>query len=254
MADLFKGKVAVVTGGSSGIGRASALAFAAEGAKVVVSARRSAESEETIKLIKAAGGEAIFVQADVSKTADVQALINKTVESYGRLDYAFNNAGIEGAALVPIVDYSEETWDQVIAINLKGVWLCMKYEIPQILKQGGGAIVNMSSVAGLVGGHLGAAYFASKHGVIGLTKAVAMEYATQGIRVNAVAPAVIRTPMAERAFLHDPEMTAYVTTLHPMGRFGTPEEVASAVVWLCSDAASFVTGHTLPIDGGFVAQ
>ncbi len=253
MKPQFEGKVSLVTGGSSGIGRASALAFAKEGAKVVVAARRAAESEETVRMIREAGGEAIFAQADVSRASEVQAVVNKTIKTFGRLDFAFNNAGIEGTPFVPAAEYLEETWDRVIDINLKGMWLCMKYAIPEMLKQKGGAIVNMSSVAGLTGSNIiGVAYHASKHGVIGLTKAAAIEYARHGIRINAVCPAVIRTPMGERAFSHDPEIEARVTSLHPMGRIGTPEEVASAVVWLCSDAASFITGHALPVDGGFL--
>lgn len=254
MSAQFKERIAVVTGGSSGLGRAAALAFGREGAKVVVSARRTAEGEETAALVRQAGGEAIFVKADMSKKADIEALIQKAVEAYGRLDFAFNNAGLEGIGFVPTADYPEEVWDEVINVNLKGVWLCMKYEIPHMLKQKGSAIVNMSSVAGLVGGPVGAAYHASKHGVVGLTKAAALEYATQGLRVNAVAPAVIRTDMAERLFLQDPQIETQVTAMHPMGRVGTAEEVAAAVVWLCSEAASFITGHALPIDGGFLAQ
>jgi NAD(P)-dependent dehydrogenase (short-subunit alcohol dehydrogenase family) len=251
MAGLFGGKVALVTGGSSGIGRATALAFAKESAKVVIAARRIPEGEETVSMIKEIGGEALFVQTDVSKTAEVEAMIRKTVEAYGRLDCAFNNAGIEGSALVPLPDYSEEDWDQVMAVNLKGVWLCLKYEIPQILKQEGGAIVNMSSVAGLVGARTGAAYVASKHGVVGLTKAAALEFAPQGIRINVVCPAIIRTQLVERAYFST-GLEDFVTGLHPIGRVGTPEEVAETVVWLCSDAASFITGIAIPVDGGFV--
>jgi NAD(P)-dependent dehydrogenase (short-subunit alcohol dehydrogenase family) len=250
----FEGKVALITGGSSGIGRAAALAFAREGARVVVAARRSEPGEETAQLIREAGGEGVFFRTDVSRRTQIEALVEQTLATYGRLDLAFNNAGIEGTPFVPTADYAEETWDEVIAINLKGVWLCMKFEIPPMLQQGGGVIVNMSSVAGLVGGHIGAAYYASKHGVIGLTRAAALEYAGQGVRVNAVAPAVIRTPMADRFLLRDAESEARSAAAHPLGRVGTPEEVAGAVVWLCSDAAAFITGHALPIDGGFVAQ
>ena len=251
MNKLFDGEVALVTGGSSGIGRATALAFAAEGAKVVVASRRSKESAETVKLIEAEGGEAMFVKTDVSKTSEVEALIAETIKRFGTLNFAFNNAGIEGDPFVPIEKYSEATWDQVIDINLKGVFLCMKYELPHIVKAKG-AIVNMASVAGLVGGRVGSAYYASKHGVVGLTKAAALEYADKGIRVNAVAPAVIKTPMTDRSFFHDDELTAGVISRHPVGRVGVPEEVANAVVWLCSDRASFTTGHTLPVDGGFL--
>jgi len=254
MGTCLKDRIALVTGGNSGIGRATAIAFAREEAKVVVAARRVSEGQETVDIIGKSGGDAIFVRTDVSKAAEVAALVNTCIKEFGRLDCAFNNAGIEGSHYVPTVDYTEEVWDEVININLKGIWLCMKYEIPQLLKQGKGAIVNASSVAGLTGSVIGTAYHASKHGVIGLTKAAAIEYAAQGIRVNAVCPAVIRTPMADRLYFWNAEIEAHVTTLHPQGRLGTPEEVAEAVVWLCSDAASFVTGHALPVDGGFLAQ
>ncbi len=245
------GTVAVVTGGSSGIGRATALAFAAHGARVAVGARRAAECQETVELIAAQGGEALFVQMDVSRPDQIEELVQTAVDRWHRLDFAFNNAGIQGTPFVPTVEYAEEVWDEVIDINLKGVFMCMKYEIPPMLKQGSGAIVNMSSVAGLTGGRVGAAYYASKHGVIGITKAAAMEYAASGIRVNAVCPGVIRTPMAERSFAGKEEA---MLPLYPVGRFGTAEEVAEAVVWLCSGSASFITGHTLPLDGGFMAR
>jgi len=247
------GKIALVTGGGSGIGRATALIFAREGAKVVVADIVVDGGEETVKMIKVAGGDALFVKVDVSKAADVEAMVHQTVEMYGRLDCAFNNAGIEGEQ-APIVENSEENWDRVININLKGVWLCMKYEIPQMLKQGGGAIVNTSSVAGLVGFQGITPYVASKHGVAGLTKTVALEYATSGIRVNAVCPGVIRTPMIDRFTGGDAEAEAQFTSLEPVGRMGTPEEIGEAVVWLCSEAASFVTGHPMVVDGGFFAQ
>jgi NAD(P)-dependent dehydrogenase (short-subunit alcohol dehydrogenase family) len=252
MALQFDGEVALVTGGSTGLGRAAALAFAREGARVVVSSRRGDESEETVGLIRAAGGEALFVRADMKQPAEIAALVTRAVAHFGKLNYAFNNAGIEGDAFVPVADYSEQTWNDVIAVNLTSVFLCMKHEIPHVLATKG-AIVNMASVAGLSGGRLGGAYFASKHGVVGLTKAAAIEYAADGIRINAVAPAVIRTEMAERAFFHDADLTARVTAMHPMGRVGQPEEVAAAVVWLCSKGASFTTGHTLPVDGGALA-
>ncbi len=248
----FKGEVVLVTGASSGIGRTTALAFAAQGAWVVLASRRVEESTETLRLIEAAGGRALFVQADVSRAEQVQALVERTVAHFGSLKYAFNNAGIEGDAFVPVAKYSEATWDQVIDTNLKGVFLSMKYELPHILAKKG-AIVNMASVAGLKGGRLGAAYYASKHGVVGLTRAAALEYADQGVRINAVAPAVIHTPMADRAFFQDPGIAARVTAMHPLGRIGQPEEVAQAVLWLCSDASSFTTGHALPIDGGLLA-
>jgi len=254
MDNQFKGKVALVTGGNSGLGKASALCLARAGARVVVSGRRAEEGEQVAQLIKDAGGEAAFIRADMSLKADIEAVVAQTVEMYGRLDFAVNNAGVGGTAFVPTADYSEDTWDEVININLKAVWLCMKYEIPHLLKQKGSSIVNMSSIAGLVGGPIGAAYHASKHGVIGLTRAAAMEYAAQGLRVNAVAPAVIQTAMTERASFHTAEVEPQLIAMHPMGRFGRPGEVGEAVTWLCSDAASFITGHVLPVDGPFLAR
>ena len=253
MAGWLDGKVALVTGGSSGIGRASALAFAREGAKVVVADAVVEGGEETVGMIKKAGGEAIFIKADVSKAAEVEALINKAVETYGRLDCAFNNAGIEGE-MAQTAECSEENWDRTLSINLKGVWLCMKYEIPQMLKQGGGAIVNTASVMGLVGLVGSPAYVASKHGVVGVTKTAALEYAKAGIRVNAVCPGAIRTPMVERALSARPQLAETITAMEPVGRMGKPEEIAEAVVWLCSDGASFVTGLAMAVDGGWVAQ
>jgi len=248
----MEGKVALVTGGTSGIGRDTALLFAKSGVKVVVAGRREKEGDETVELIRAAGGDGLFVKADVSKAAEVQRLIQKTVEGFGRLDVAFNNAGIEGI-WVPIVNQSEEDWDRTIDINLKGVWLCLKYEIQQMLRQGdGGAIVNMSSIAGLVGSAGAAAYCATKHGVLGLTKAAALENARTGIRINAVCPAAIETSMAERLF-GAPKVHEFVLGCHPIGRFGRPEEVAEAVLWMCSDRASFMTGQSLVLDGGFLA-
>ncbi len=251
MATGFDGKVAIITGGSSGIGRAAALAFAAEGARVAIAARRSAEGEETASLIKAAGGEAMFIATDVSQPAEVERLVQAAVERWQRLDFAFNNAGIEGPMGAFTAEYPVDQWDEVMAVNLKGVFLSMKFEIPAILKQGEGAIVNMSSVAGLVGSRGAAAYFASKHGVVGLTKAAAMEYAKSGIRINAVCPGVVETPMAERFFRGREQV---LPDIHPIGRVGKPEEIADAVIWLCSPRASFITGHALPVDGGFVAR
>ncbi len=252
MTTELHGKVGIVTGGTSGIGRDTAVLFAEAGAKVVVAGRREAEGKETIDLVRAAGGDGVFVKTDVSRAADVQALVQKTVEKFGRLDIAFNNAGIEGS-WIPIVEQSEEDWDRTIDINLKGTWLCLKHEIQQMLKQGGGgAIVNMASVAGLIGSAGAATYCASKHGVMGLTKSAALENARSGIRVNAVCPAVIETPMGERLF-GDPEFRKYALGLHPIGRFGMPMEVAEAVVWMCSDRASFMTGQSLVLDGGFLA-
>ncbi len=254
MAGRLNEKVALVTGGGSGIGRASALAYAKEGARVVVADVNVERGQDTVRAIESAGGQALFVRADVSKRADVEAMINTTVESYGQLDCAFNNAGIEGAVGTPIADYPEDSWDKVMDINLKGVWLCMKYELAQMLKQGSGTIVNTASVAGLVGGPFGSAYYASKHGVVGLTKAGAIEYGKSGIRVNAVCPGVIRTEMADRLINDNQQIESAVTSLHPLGRLGTPEEVAHMVVWLSSDDASFVTGQAMAVDGGFVAQ
>jgi NAD(P)-dependent dehydrogenase (short-subunit alcohol dehydrogenase family) len=252
MTAQLEGKVGLVTGGTSGIGRDTAILFAKSGAKVVVAGRREVEGEETVELVRAAGGEGLFVRADMSKAVEVDALVQKAVERFGRLDIAFNNAGIEGA-WVPLVKQSEEDWDRTIAINLKGVWLCLKYEIRQMLKQGGGgAIVNMGSITGLVGSVGASAYSASKHGVIGLTKSAALENARSGIRVNAVCPAAVETPMADRIF-GAPAVHKYVVSCHPMGRFGRPAEIAEAVVWMCSDRASFMTGQSLVLDGGFLA-
>lgn len=249
----FDGKVALVTGGSSGLGRATAVAFAREGAAVLVAARRRGQGEETVEQAKAIGIEACFVQTDVANRDEIECMVSHCIRRFGRLDYAFNNAGIEGSVGVSVADYEEEVWDRVMAINLKGVWLCMKYQIPEMLGLGG-AIVNMSSVAGLKGASIvGAAYSASKHGVIGLTKSAALEYATKGIRINAVCPAVIETDMAERAFNTDPEVYEQAKLCQPIGRMGTSDEVAEAVVWLCSDAASFMTGVAMPVDGGYMA-
>src|SRR3989475_3823897 len=253
MTKQFEGKVALVTGAASGIGRASALAFAREGAKTVVADVLVEGGEETVRIIKEAGGDALLVRTDVSKAAEVETLIQKIVETYGRLDYAHNNAGVAGAD-APTADCTEENWDHTIAINLKGVWLCMKYEIPQMLKQGSGAIVNTASVAGLVGLPGFSAYVAAKHGVNGLTKTAALEYAKAGIRVNAVCPGAIRTPMFERGVRDNPGLEEQVRAMEPIGRMATPEEVGEAVVWLCSEAASFVTGLPMAVDGGWVAQ
>ncbi len=252
MTTELRGKVTIVTGGTSGIGRDAALLFAKAGAKVVVAGRREVEGKETIGLVRAAGGDSLFVKTDVSQAAEVHTLVRKTVERFGRLDIAFNNAGIEGN-LSPIAEQSEEDWDRTIDINLKGTWLCLKYEIQQMLKQGGGgAIVNMASVAGLIGAAGFATYCASKHGVMALTKSAALETAQSGIRINVVCPAVIETAMAERIF-GEPEIRKHFIGMHPIGRFGTPMEVAEAVLWMCSDRASFMTGQSLVLDGGFLA-
>ncbi len=254
MPEGLDGKVALVTGGGSGIGRASSLAFARDGAKVVIVDVNVEGGEETAQLVKEAGGDAVLVHADVSKASDAQNMVDRTLEVYGRLDCAFNNAGVSGRSRGSMADYSEEDWDRVIGINLKGVWLCMKYEIPQMLKQGGGAIVNTASVAGLVGIRGTCAYIAAKHGVAGLTKAAALEYGESGIRVNAVCPGYINTPLTRPIFDRIEGMESDVIARHPLGRLGEPNEIAEAVVWLSSDAASFVTGHTMTVDGGYVAQ
>jgi NAD(P)-dependent dehydrogenase (short-subunit alcohol dehydrogenase family) len=246
----FVGKVVLVTGGNAGIGRAAAIEFTKQGAQVIVSGRREKEGLEVIDELEALGGEAIFVKTDVSKEREVKAMIERTLATFGRLDCAFNNAGIVQAP-TPLPDQTEETYDQIMDINVKGVWLSLKHEIPAMLKTGGGAIVNNSSVGGLVGFATAPVYVASKHAVIGLTKSVALEYATQHVRVNAVAPGTIETRMF-RDFA--PEVRQMLESAHPMGRIGQPEEIASAVVWLCSDGASFVTGQTVPIDGGYTAQ
>jgi len=249
MTKALEGKVALITGGTTGIGRDTAALFSKEGAKVVFTGRREAEGNETLSLVRAAGGDGLFLKSDVSKASDVQSIVQKTIEKHGRLDFAFNNAGVEGV-WVPLVEQTEENWDYVHNINLKGLWLCLKYEIQQMIKQGGGgAIVNMSSVAGVRGFPGAGVYVASKHGVLGLTKVAALEYAAAGIRVNAVCPAVIETPMADRAFA-DPEMNKRVLAQHPLGRFGKPVEVAEAVLWLCSAKSSFTTGQYIAIDGG----
>jgi len=253
MAGQLDGKVVLITGAGSGIGRASALTFAREGAKVMVADIVVEGGEETVRLVKNAGGEASFVKVDVSNAADVEAMVNKVVEVYGRIDCAHNNAGIEGQ-LVSTHEYAEEMFDKVIAINLTGVWLCMKYEIPHMLKQGSGAIVNTASGAGLVGAAGMSAYVASKHGVVGLSKTAALEYAKSGIRVNAVCPGLIQTPMVERLTNAQPQLGEALVAAEPIGRTGRPEEIAESVVWLCSDAASFVTGHAMSVDGGYVAQ
>lgn len=248
----LKDKVALITGGTSGIGRETAVLFAKAGARVVIAGRREREGQETVELVREAGGDGLFVKTDVANVSDVQGLVQKTVEKFGGLNIAFNNAGIEGT-WVPIVRQSEEDFDRTIAINLKGVWLCLKYELRQMLRQGGGgAIVNMSSIAGHIGSDGAAAYSASKHGVIGLTKTAALENARNGIRINAVCPGAIETAMAERLF-GAPDAHKFVLGHHPIGRFGTSLEVAEAVLWMCSDRASFMTGQSLVLDGGFLA-
>lgn len=250
----MKDKVALVTGGSTGIGAATALAFAREGCKVVIGDIALEAGQKIVQKIADEGGEARFIKVDVSKAQEIEALVKETVVAFGRLDYAFNNAGI-GGEQAPTAEYSEEAWNRVISINLTGVWLCMKYEIRQMLAQGGGAIVNMSSILGNVGFAGSPAYVASKHGVVGLTASAALEYAAEGIRVNAVCPGFIETPMLDHAgILGNPALREQIVALHPVNRLGKPEEVAAAVLWLCSDAASFVTGHAMLVDGGYTAR
>ena len=257
----FKGKVALVTGAAGGIGRASAIAFARAGAKVAVADITTDGGEETARMIRDAGSDALFVQTDVTRAEAVEALVNRTVEQFGRLDFAHNNAGVEGESGA-LADGQEADWDRTLAINLKGVWLCMKYQIPKMLRQRSGVIVNTASVAGLVGWKGFAAYTASKHGIIGLTKTAALDYARNGIRINAVCPGLIDTAMVERvaaAQLGDSPgvasaVEAHLSSQQPARRIGTPEEVAAAVLWLCSDAATFVMGHALVVDGGYVAR
>lgn len=254
MEKQFNDKVAIITGASSGIGKATALAFANEGAKVVLADVMEEGGAETLREIQEeTESEALFVQCDVSNADDVKNMVQQTVKTFGHLDYAFNNAGIEGEQALT-ADCSIENWDRVLNINLKGVWLCMKYEIAEMLNNGGGAIVNCSSVAGLVGFQGIPAYAASKHGIVGLTKTAALEYAKQGIRINTVNPGVIQTPMIDRFTAGNEEAQKMLLASEPIGRTGRPEEIAEAVVWLCSDKASFVTGYPFAIDGGFVAQ
>jgi NAD(P)-dependent dehydrogenase (short-subunit alcohol dehydrogenase family) len=249
----FEGKVAFVTGASSGIGRMTAAAFAQNKAKVVLMDVNSKDASETLNLIKESGGEAHFIKGDVSKAEDVKFAVEETVRLFGRLDYAFNNAGIEGEQ-GSTVDCTEENWDRVININLKGVWLCMKYQIPQMLKQGSGSIVNCSSVAGIVGFQGIPAYVASKHGVVGLTQCAALEYAKKNIRINAICPGVIQTPMIDRFTHGEAQLQKQLADGEPVGRVGAPDEVASAAIWLASEDASFVTGHSMAVDGGWVCQ
>ena len=254
MPNTLHEKIALVTGAGSGIGRATSLVLAREGATIVVADVDAAGGEETVSAIKDMGGVGMFVHADVSRATDVEAMVEATMKTYGRLDCAYNNAGIEGYFGGRLHEYPEDTFDRLIEINVKGVWLCLKYEIPQMLKQGGGAIVNTASAAGLVGSRQMSAYVASKHAVVGLTKSAALEYAKDGIRVNAVCPGIIDTPMMDRLVEGRDEYAATIPTRQPIGRKGRPDEIAEAVAWLCSDAASLVTGLAMPVDGGFVAQ
>lgn len=251
MPEQFEDKVALVTGGNSGIGKSAAIMFAERGAKVVIAARRVEEGEKVVDEIRGKGGDAIFVKTDVGVESDIEAMVSKTIEAYGQLDYAFNNAGVFPRDGLRTHELDVETWDWVQNINLRGVWLGMKYEILYMLEQGGGAIVNCSSYGGLVSRPGHSAYVVSKHGVNGLTKTAALEYAGNGIRVNAVCPGIVKTSM--QPHYSDPEFEAAAASKQWLKRICTPEEVAEVVVWLCSDAASYVTGHMMSVDGGITA-
>lgn len=248
MKRLFENKIALVTGGAMGIGKATALAFAKEGANVVVADMAEGEGRQVVDMIKKGGSDAIFVKCDVSKKVDVETMVNTTVDTYGRVDCSFNNAGISVFGLT--AELPEEDWDRAISVDLKGVWLCMKYEIPQMVKQGGGTIVNCASVAAFKGTPTLCAYTAAKHGVIGLTKTAAIEYIKAGVRINAVCPGVTLTTLTEQT---PPDLLQGMIDAHPIGRLGKAEEIAGAVLWLCSDLSSFSTGVAMPVDGGLLA-
>ncbi len=253
MSRPFAGKVALVTGGASGIGRAAALGFAREGTRVVIADVDVTGGEETARLITQRGMDAVFVRADVRVAADVEAMVAVALQKFGRLDLAINNAGVLGSG-ASMIDFTEDDWDDVMGVNLKGVWLCMKHEIPAMMQSGGGAIVNVSSIAGLVGSQHSPAYAASKHGVVGLTKTAALQYAPHNIRVNCICPAAVLSPMLETLVTRNPQVGAKLKASQPNGRFASPAEIAEVAVWFCSDAASFVTGAVLPVDGGYTAQ
>jgi NAD(P)-dependent dehydrogenase (short-subunit alcohol dehydrogenase family) len=245
----FKDKVVLISGSSSGIGKEAAISFVKQGAKVILASRNKDANEALVKELKKQGGEVIFILADFTQTEDIKAVIETGIKHFGGLDIAINNAGIEGTPDVKTADYKESVWDDVIAINLKGVWLSMKYQLPEMQKRGKGAIVNVASLAGLQAGGAGIGYHAAKFGVVGMTKATALEYAQENIRVNAVCPAVIETPMADRAF-DTSEKRNKAIAMHPVGRLGTAKEVVDAICWLVSDESSFITGTALAVDGG----
>jgi len=250
MGEMLKGKVAIVTGGASGIGRATAALFAREGANVVVADYEPTGGQDTVKMIKGEGGEAFFVETDVSRPEDVERMVKETVKTYGRLDILFNNAGVGETAKA--TEASLEHWERVLAINLRGVFLGCKYAIPRMIRNGGGSIINNASILAEVGFSEATAYAASKHGIVGLTQTIAIDYAAQGIRANTVCPGFIRTPMVMKGL--DEETRGYIAGLHPLGRMGEPEEVAEAVLFLASDRSSFVTGTCLFVDGGYTAR
>ena len=255
MTGLLHDKIALITGGSSGIGRAASQLFAREGAKVVIADINVDGGQETLRRIEDSGGEAHFVKTDISQSAEVDSLVKKIIEIHGRLDCAYNNAGISGGDFSSIVDHTEETWDLVYKTNLKGTWLCMKYEIPIMLEQGSGAIVNTSSTSGMMsGGKFRSAYSATKAGIVSLSKVAALEYAEYGLRVNVICPSATRTPLLEEFFELNPAVESDFIAQTPRGRIGTPEEVAEGALWLCSDASSHVTGHALAIDGGYLCR
>jgi NAD(P)-dependent dehydrogenase (short-subunit alcohol dehydrogenase family) len=253
MTGRFHSKVVLITGGTSGLGRDAALAFAHEGAKVVFTGRRAEAGNQVVAEIKERGGEATFVRADCTREEDIETAVQVCVDTYSGLDCAYNNAGIDGTLMTPMADYKREVWDQVITTNLTGTFLFMKYEIREMVKRGGGAIVNMSAVAGLHSGRrVGSAYNVSKHGIIALTTTGAVEYASQGVRVNAVCPALIETPMSYATFLKDEAARQRALSMYPLGRIGTPTDVTALVLWLCSPESSWVTGTAIPVDGGML--
>jgi NAD(P)-dependent dehydrogenase (short-subunit alcohol dehydrogenase family) len=247
--DEFSGKVAFITGGASGMGRETSLAFAARGARTVVVDLDEEGGAETVRLIEKLGAEALFVRCNVTQGAEVERAVAAAVEAYGRLDFAFNNAGLEHA-LIPTADITEEEFDRILAVSVRGVFLCLKYQIPAMLASGGGSIVNNSSAAGTVGFQGQAAYTAAKHGIVGLTKSAALDYAAQNVRINCICPGIVDTPMMDRVTGETPAGVAGVLAMEPVGRMGRPEEIAAAVIWLCSPASSFVVGHALAVDGG----